>query len=87
MSSRAHRPKWRLHVDWTRCDGHGTCADLLPDVLTRDDWGFPIVRKDAEISGGRRDRAQLAVDACPMLALKLVKAEPHAAPARRRASA
>lgn len=73
MSSRATRTRTRLHVDWTRCDGHGTCADLLPDIVTRDDWGFPIVRKDAEISGGRRDRTQLAVEVCPMLALKLVR--------------
>ena len=23
----------RLHVDWTRCDGHGSCAELLPELL------------------------------------------------------
>ena len=22
----------RLHVDWTRCDGHGACAELLPEL-------------------------------------------------------
>lgn len=74
MSTRAARPQWRLHVDWTRCDGHGTCAELLPDVLTRDDWGFPVVRADAEISGDLRARADLAVEVCPMLALKVVSA-------------
>ena len=34
-----------LHVDWTRCDGHGLCADLLPEVLTRDEWGYPLARQ------------------------------------------
>ena len=33
----------RVHVDWTRCDGHGACAELLPELLTTDEWGFPLV--------------------------------------------
>ena len=41
----------RLHVDWTRCDGHGSCAELLPELLALDDWGFPVSRT------GERDPA------------------------------
>jgi ferredoxin len=63
----------QLHVDWTRCDGHGTCADLLPDLIKRDDWGYPILKPAATISR-RRQRVDLAVEACPMLALKVVSA-------------
>lgn len=63
----------RLHVDWTRCDGHGTCADLLPDLIKRDDWGYPILEPGASISR-RHPRVDLAIEACPMLALKLVSA-------------
>lgn len=63
-----------LHVDWTRCDGHGTCADLVPELVGRDDWGFPIVRPDATIPSSLRARADLAVEVCPMLALKIVSA-------------
>lgn len=62
----------RLHIDWTRCDGHGTCADLLPDLIRRDDWGYPFMAQDSEIRYDQLERAQLAVDACPMLALKLI---------------
>ena len=36
----------RVHVDWTRCDGHGSCAELLPELLTTDEWGFPLARGD-----------------------------------------
>lgn len=61
----------QLHVDWTRCDGHGTCADLLPELIGRDDWGYPAVKQDAEIAPHQRDRAALAVEVCPMLALRL----------------
>lgn len=65
----------RLHVDWTRCDGHGLCADLLPEVLTRDEWGYPVSRQPgASMEVGRDlvEHARRAVDLCPLLALKLV---------------
>ena len=65
----------RLHVDWTRCDGHGLCADLLPEVLVRDEWGYPISRRPdgvLNVDGSLRQHAERAVDLCPLLALKLV---------------
>ncbi len=65
----------RLHVDWTRCDGHGLCADLLPELITRDDWGYPVSRRaDAsmEVEPRLLDHAHRAVDLCPLLALRLV---------------
>jgi ferredoxin len=65
----------RLHVDWTRCDGHGLCADLLPEVLTRDEWGYPLSRQPGgsmQVEPGLLDHARRAVDLCPLLALKLV---------------
>ena len=37
-------PPLRLHIDWTRCDGRGLCAELLPELLDRDDWGYPLSR-------------------------------------------
>jgi ferredoxin len=65
----------RLHVDWTRCDGHGLCADLLPELLTRDEWGYPVSsRSDAslDVDPSLRPHAERAVDLCPLLALRLV---------------
>ena len=61
-----------LHIDWTRCDGHGLCAALLPNRITPDEWGYPILaahplRKD-EVTDIRR-----AVALCPALALRLDK--------------
>lgn len=67
----------RLHVDWTRCDGHGLCADLVPEVLTRDDWGYPVARDpdNARLTVTRNvePHALRAVDMCPLLALRLVR--------------
>ena len=67
----------RLHVDWTRCDGHGLCADLLPEVLSRDEWGFPLARDAGnpalEVPRDVEEHARRAVDLCPLLALSLVR--------------
>jgi len=71
MSAKA-TAETRLHIDWTRCDGHGTCADLLPDLIARDDWGFPILITGRPMRRQVRERAELAVEVCPMLALKIV---------------
>ena len=65
----------RVHVDWTRCDGHGSCAELLPEILESDEWGFPINRsgkRDAAVPDGLEDHARRAVKACPLQALRLV---------------
>ena len=64
-----------LHIDRTRCDGHGACAELLPELLDLDDWGFPIVRsgkRDATVPARLDQLARRAVKACPLLALRLV---------------
>lgn len=59
-----------LEIDWTRCDGHGLCAELVPDRIVMDEWGFPLIRRatvhDAEVWDTRR-----AVAMCPALALRL----------------
>lgn len=62
-----------LAVDWAACDGHGLCAELLPDHITLDDWGYPIV--SGPISAAAAKRARRAVIDCPALALKLRAAD------------
>jgi ferredoxin len=65
----------RLHIDWTRCDGRGLCAELLPDVLTRDDWGYPLARRSSRepaIPPESAKYARAAVKRCPRMALRLL---------------
>lgn len=65
----------RLHIDRTRCDGHGSCAELLPELLALDEWGFPIVRdadRDPTVPRSLDDLAARAVKACPLMALSVV---------------
>ncbi|HEY2166537.1 MAG TPA: ferredoxin [Jatrophihabitantaceae bacterium] len=68
-----------LHIDWTRCDGHGLCAALLPEHIGRDEWGFPILPA-AGVAIEPRVLAQV-VHACPALALRI---EPAPKPPRSR---
>jgi ferredoxin len=64
--------KRRLEVDMIACDGRGLCAELLPELIHLDDWGYPIIDKQPF------DRRLLplvkrAVTACPVLALRIVE--------------
>lgn len=61
----------RLRLDVIRCDGHGICAELFPEWITLDDWGYPVIKPDP-IPTKVRDHAKRAVFACPVLALALV---------------
>jgi ferredoxin len=63
----------RLSLDPIRCDGHGVCAELFPEGITLDDWGYPILDPQP-LSREHLDHARRAVFACPALALKIVKA-------------
>lgn len=68
----------RLHIDWTRCDGRGLCTELLPDLLSRDDWGYPLSRgnsREPEVPENLRRFAKAAVKRCPRLALSLLSEE------------
>jgi ferredoxin len=60
----------RLRVNPIACDGHGLCAELLPERIELDEWGYPIV-DDAAVPGSLEVHARRAVAACPVLALRL----------------
>ena len=62
----------RIRVDPIACDGHGVCAELFPERIRLDDWGYPIL-DSTPIPRELRDHAQRAVTACPKIALALRK--------------
>ena len=64
------RPRPRLQVDWTRCDGHGLCAALIPERIQLDEWGFPVL-DTGPLTGEDVTHARRAVLACPALALRI----------------
>lgn len=60
----------RLHVNPITCAGHGLCAELLPERITLDEWGYPIL-DGRPVPADLLEHARRAVAACPTLALLL----------------
>jgi ferredoxin len=61
----------RLRVNPILCAGHGLCAELLPEQISLDEWGYPIL-SDKPVPQALRKLARRAVTDCPTLALALV---------------
>lgn len=66
------RRRLDLVVDPVACDGHGVCAELFPEWIARDPWGYPILQAGA-IPPGLETHARRAVAGCPRMALHLVR--------------
>jgi ferredoxin len=63
----------RLRVNPIMCEAHGLCAELLPELIRLDDWGYPII-EEPRVPGELENLARKAVDVCPTLALLLERA-------------
>jgi len=61
-----------LRVNPIACTGHGVCAELLPELISLDEWGYPVIDPRPVPVALERD-VRRAVAACPVLALKLVR--------------
>ncbi len=57
-----------VRINPIACEAHGMCAELLPERITLDEWGYPIL-DDAPLHGEEVEHAQRAARACPTLAL------------------
>jgi ferredoxin len=62
----------KIRVNPIVCKGHGACAELLPELIEPDEWGYPVIDPHPLPVALERD-ARKAVAACPVLALKLVE--------------
>ena len=56
-----------VRVNPIACDGSGLCAELLPERVSLDDWGYPIV-DSSPLTPELEKHAERAVAACPTLA-------------------
>ncbi len=65
--------KKQLRVDPISCTGHGLCAELLPELITLDEWGYPVLSRQP-VPRSLDKLARRAVTDCPVLALKLLPA-------------
>ena len=65
--------RFELWIDRTRCDGSRHCAELFPERIQVDDWGYPIIAP-GPVPEDLLDHARAAVGGCPVLALQLRRA-------------
>jgi ferredoxin len=52
------------------CEAHGRCAELLPERITLDEWGYPLI-DSKPLPDALIDHARRAAQACPTFALLL----------------
>jgi ferredoxin len=64
------KPGTKLAVNPIACSGHGVCAELLPELITLDEWGYPLLA-DIPVPDHLAKRARRTVTDCPALALLL----------------
>jgi ferredoxin len=60
----------RVRVNPIACEAHGMCAELLPERITLDDWGYPVI-DGRPLQPDLVSHAIRAAQACPTLALLL----------------
>jgi ferredoxin len=60
----------RITIDPVACDAYGYCAELLPEAIVLDEWGYPIVN-NGPLPVELIAVAKRAVRDCPKRAITL----------------
>lgn len=66
----------RVRVNPIACEAHGMCAELLPERIALDEWGYPLI-DDQPLSLDLVEHARRAAQACPTFALLLQRDRPR----------
>ena len=64
----------RLRVNPILCEAHGVCAEMLPELIRLDRWGYPVLAS-ATVPPDLEPLARRTVSSCPRLALLLDSAD------------
>ena len=67
---------YELRINPIACTGHGLCAELLPEIIELDPWGYPILLS-ATVPGSLVPHAKRAAATCPTLAVLLDRTGPR----------
>ncbi len=74
MTPRRGRGTRALRVDWPSCRARGLCHEVLPEMISLDPWGYPVIT--GKVTPDLVEAARDAVRTCPRLALRLVRVPP-----------
>lgn len=61
-----------ITIDWRRCRGHGVCAAALGELISLDEWGFPLA-SSTEVPDDLQRAARMAQATCPAAALRMTR--------------
>ena len=64
----------KVSVNAEKCQGHGRCFALAPDLFDLDDFGLSSVIGDGTVPPGRESAVRLVVANCPEFAVEVVEA-------------
>jgi ferredoxin len=59
----------KVHVDPSKCQGHGRCYDLVPQFFEADEEGYGSERDGGQIPAGHEREAEIGVINCPEMAI------------------
>lgn len=73
MGVRRRPGAFLLRVNPILCDGFGHCHELAPELVTMDEWGYPIIKSELTPveNAGAYESARYAVRGCPRQALNI----------------
>lgn len=61
----------RIVLDSDKCQGHGRCYMLAPELFDADDEGYSVLKVEGDAPADLEGKARLAVDNCPEYALTI----------------
>ena len=59
----------RIVLDTNRCQGHGRCYGLAPDLFEADDEGYAVLKVTGDVPDELGGDARTAADNCPEYAI------------------
>jgi ferredoxin len=63
----------KVQIDSDRCQGHGRCYDLAPELFVADDEGYGQALGDGIVPPGQEQEARLAAANCPESAVIILE--------------
>ena len=63
----------KVSIDSKRCQGHGRCYDLAPEIFGEDEEGYGVVLNDGAVPPPGREQARRAVLNCPESAIDILE--------------
>jgi len=59
----------KIHLDTAKCQGHGRCYSLAPELFDCDDLGTAVVVVTGDLDEDQLKKATLAASNCPEFAI------------------